>query len=124
MSNVPALRGAQRSPRIHNGNILFYEGDTFRLMLTMEIDEADGSRYHFQEGDSIELEIYDRNGDRVWSKQYTDCTGGRIALEVNADLNAVLPAGKYHLAARFRGENATTIIAQTKIIVEGRHDVW
>ena len=51
------LKGANRSPRIKDGKIYWYEGDTFLWSMKFVIKKCDGTDYILQPTDKITVEF-------------------------------------------------------------------
>lgn len=129
-----SLPAAKASPRVENGALLFYEGDTFRLILSLELYDADGLPNLPAQDSTLTLEIFDGRGEPVAQKTWYQTPpqnqpdaprieASAVTLEVDAALSALLPAGAYSWAARYNGAFGTTVAAANRIVVEKRRDV-
>lgn len=114
------LPGAKMSPRIVNGVLLWYEGDTFALNLHLSIKDQDGTPVTLSSTDTLELTFYSRNAAVVETMTFTGevLSGGTVKVTVDEDTSALFPVGHYSYDLRLLGAERKTLVRGGKITVE------
>ena len=126
LAEIPRqLQKARQSPRVSNGDILFYEGDTFCLILELEISEDGQGQHQITGKETVEVEIFDASGTRIYQKTYdaSQIENNCIELPFDEALVAKLPAGRYSMAATLNWQYRTTILAKSDIVVQRRMEI-
>lgn len=114
------LPWAKMSPRIENGVIFWYEGDTFKLHLHLDLQDTDGEKVIPEENDTLELTFYDKSCDPVTSLRFEGNAVAQGVLTVSMDeaISALFPAGKYTYDLCLQGQERTTLIRGGEAVVE------
>lgn len=114
------LRRAKVSPRVENGNLFWYEGDTFALTIRLELKDLTGRKIDLTADDQLELVIRDCREDRVLGFSFTGETleTGTVTLEMDKDKTALLPAGKYTYDVYLTHGDRVTLAKKNRIDVE------
>lgn len=114
------LPWAKMSPRIENGVLYWYEGDTFRLNLILNLKDQDGEAVDVPADGSLELVFCDERRDVVKAFTFTgaEAVNGAVGVEVDKAVTALFPAGRYTYDLRLHGEERTTLIRGGEAIVE------
>lgn len=112
MSNIP---NAKQSPRLDNGVLAWYQGDTFSLQIELDMTDQDGVAVEAT-GD---VEVVFRDDCHNIVKEFT-CTPSNniITLNFNEDVSALFPIGEYTYDMYYNGEHRTTIANDNKVVVE------
>lgn len=105
------------SPRFENSTLCYYEGDTFQLLIPIELTR-DGEPVTISEEDAVSIIFVDRAGTAVAEKHYTGIRDNTITVDWDADLTAMFQRGWYSYRIRYNGEYVTTIAADCKICVQ------
>lgn len=114
------LPWAKMSPRIENGVLYWFEGDTFRLNLILTLKDQDGAAVTVKAEEQLELTFCNKRRDTVKTVVFSgaEAATGKVKLVVDEDLSARFPAGRYSYDLRLLGEERTTLIRGGTIIVE------
>lgn len=123
MGNLP---GAKQSPRICNGCVSWYYGDTFSITFELRLKDQDGEIVNLGipiEGpeDDVSVEILDRSERPVdiTRKVTSDIFESTVTLNVDDDLSRRMAPGQYRLTiAVTHAGLQTTILHRCRIIVE------
>ncbi|HIR63804.1 MAG TPA: hypothetical protein IAB92_01115 [Candidatus Faecousia faecigallinarum] len=115
MSKLP---GAKLSPRIENGALCWYAGDTFSLDILLELTDTDGEPVTVGAADTLTLTVYDSCQTLVETISYTNVTGNRITLTVDEIRTAKYPPGAYRYTLRLTHGQNTTLAWDNPILVE------
>lgn len=115
------LRRAKLSPRVENGVLYWYAGDTFCLSLALHLRDQDGLPVDLQEGDSLELEIRDIHRDPVTRFQfpYEAISGGAVEVSIDAARSALFVPGHYMYDVTLTHGDRVTLAKNNRITVEG-----
>ena len=114
MSNLPSARS---SPRIVNGVLKWYEGDTFTLDIELELIDQDGAAIDTN-GKEVLIKFYDMSEDLVKEFNIKNIQNNTVSLEFNSEITALFPQGEYHYDVIYMGEHRTTIAKDNAIVVE------
>ncbi len=115
MNNIP---NAEASPRIVNGVIRWYEGDTFRLQLELDIDDQDGAAYSITDSDTVSIVFRDRSNHVVKEFRFDHIVDNSVTMVFNSEVTALFPKGIYSYDVLFRGQERTTFANDNKVVVE------
>ena len=118
MSATNVIPGARVSPRIANGCICWYEGDTFSLRLRLELEDQDGEDVTIGTSDSVKVTFYDRTRAQVQQFVYSGITGNMMTLDFTEDVSAKFPKGLYHYDILYTHGDRTTLASGTVARVE------
>lgn len=116
MSNLPS---AELSPRVVNGVIKWYQGDTFLLDIEIDLTDEDGHPIAIAEDDTVSIHIIDRTGGLVYDETFTDIQNNTIRLNMDGTKTALFREGDYHYDIYLStAEKRTTILNAGKMVVE------
>lgn len=115
---MTSLPSARSSPRIINGVLKWYEGDTFTLDLEIELEDQDGLAKDIADTDTVDVVFYNRSEDKVKEWHFTNISNNVVTLVFDDEVTALFPAGWYHYDIIYKGENRTTIAKRVQLIVE------
>ena len=114
------LKETKQSPRLENGVIYWYEGDTFQLVLTLRLLDADGAPVTLGATDRLELTFRNRQEDTIatctWRAE--EITNNQLPLQVDEAMTALFPCGRYRYDLRLLGEERTTLVRNGQVVVE------
>ena len=113
MAEIPR---AKMSPRIGNGIIYWYEGDTFELNVAVELKDQDGSVVEVGDAECFELVIRDERNNEVYNVKQYGASG--FTFECDEDTTALFRKGRYRYDVNFYGEYKTSIAEDNLMIVE------
>ena len=106
MNCIPS---AKQSPRIENGVVKWYEGDTFALQLELDIVDQDGERVILAPEDTVTAVFRNDALSVVKEFTFTDVADNTITLAFDNTCTALFPAGHYTYDIRCIGTRRTTV---------------
>lgn len=109
MSAANTIPGARVSPRIANGCICWYEGDTFSLRLRMELEDQDGADVTIGQTDTIKVTFYDWTRKAVQEFSFTGADENTVTLAFTDEVTAKFPRGIYRYDILYTHGNRTTL---------------
>lgn len=118
MNHANILPGAQVSPRIANGCLCWYEGDTFQIDLEMSLEDQDGEKVEMAGGDSVAFTFYDKTRNKVHECTFTGVQQNTVTLNVTQVVSAKFPKGLYTYDVVYTHGDRTTLARDNRIRVE------
>lgn len=115
MANIP---NAQVSPRIVNGVLKWYEGDTFEIQLTLELTDQDGEQVIIGASDTVRIVFLNECREQVKEFSFTNVQNNTVTLEFDATATALFPRGKYTYDVYYSAANRTTLCNENEAVVE------
>lgn len=115
---MATLPGAAASPRIENGVLRWYEGDTFQVNLLLTLTDQDGAPVTLNSGDTATLTFRDRRRAVADTVTFTNIRNGALPLVMDAARSARFPAGTYTYTLTLTHNNRTTLIKENTAVVE------
>lgn len=113
---MPNIPGAKLSPRIVNGIIFWYEGDTFELNLAIDIKDQDGEPVEITEDSGFELIIKNSRKEQVYTSKENGVPG--ITFVCDEETTKLFKKGRYTYDINYYGEYRTSIAEDNEIVVE------
>ena len=92
------IPGAYASPRISNGVLCWYAGDTFSVV--------------------IQADLVDQDGAAAGRDRILDICHNQVTLVVDAEISAKFPKGRYTYDVEFSHGDRTTLARDNKVRVE------
>lgn len=105
------------SPRFECTTLCYYEGDTFALLLPIELTR-DGAPVTIAPADVVTVTFLDPAGRVVAEKSYTGIKDNTISIDWDTEMTAKFSRGTYTYRIRYNGEQVTTIAADCRICVQ------
>ena len=115
MNCIPA---AKQSPRLENGVVKWYEGDTFRLQLVLDIVDQDGEPVVIGENDTVTVSFQNDALTTVKEFTFTEVENNTVTMEFTSEVTALFPKGRYTYDVHYTGANRTTVCNDNKAEVE------
>ena len=115
MSNLPS---AEQSPRVVNGVIKWYEGDTFTMDLGLGLTDQDGEAVTLNAADTVKVTFRDKGENVVKEFSFTNVSKDTVTLDFNAAVTALFPKGRYTYDVDDTHGYRTTIAHNNKVVVE------
>ena len=112
------IPGAYASPRISNGVLCWYAGDTFSVVIQADLVDQDGAAVDIGATDTVKITFRDDTRAEVWSKTFSNVANNQVTLVVDAEISAKFPKGRYTYDARLTHNNKTTLVRGNRICVE------
>ena len=112
------IPGAYASPRIENGVMLWYEGDTFDITILLELEDQDGAAVEIGKSDTLKMTFYNAEKETVHEMSFSNITNGKITLEFTDEVSAKFPKGRYTYDVEFSHGDRTTLARDNKVRVE------
>lgn len=114
---MTSLPSARSSPRIINGVLKWYEGDTFTLDIELELTDQDGMTIDTT-GKEVDFLFYNRSNELVKEFIFKNIQNNTVTLVFNTDVSALFPMGEYHYDVHYISSDRTTIVRNNDVIVE------
>lgn len=115
MYNIP---NAEISPRIVNGVIRWYQGDTFDIQLTIELEDQDGEPVIIGADDTVKIIFENARLVPVKTFTFTNVQENTVVMTFDDEAAALFPKGNYTYDVRLEGAGKTTIANDNKVVVE------
>lgn len=115
MNNLP---NAEQSPRIVNGVLRWYQGDTFDLQLTLEIYDQDGQTITIAADDTVKIVFSDKSNSVVKEFTFTSISDNIVTMDFDGTCSALFPKGNYTYDVYYSGSDRTTLANDNKVVVE------
>lgn len=113
--HIPA---AKQSPRVEGGTLRWYAGDTFEIVLQLELQDQDGSDVTIGESDSVTVTFYDDTHTRVHAFSFTDVEENRVTLAFDEHVSACFPQGGYTYDILYTHGSRTTLARGNRAYAE------
>lgn len=110
--NIPS---AKQSPRIVDGVLMWYCGDTFSLSLKLNLTDQNGAK--IDAVGSIECVFFDNCHNKV-SEFVLTPNENTVTLDFTTDVTKRFPEGEYTYDIHYNGAHRTTIANNNKVVVE------
>ena len=109
---------AKASPRLENGKIIWYEGDTFAIKLNIDLTSTeDGNSINLTTGDEIIVSFY-RTDICVHKFVFNTFVDNTIILDFDENVTKKFNKGNYTYIITYKNINRTTIVANSDVEVE------
>lgn len=92
MERIPS---AELSPRLENGVLYWYDGDTFEVELEIDAVDEDGEAIILGDGDSVTVKFLDCHRNSVKEFAFTTFNENVVTMEFDGTATALFPAGEY-----------------------------
>lgn len=112
------IPGAYASPRISNGVLCWYAGDTFSVVIQADLVDQDGAAVDIGATDTVKVTFRDDTRAEVWSKTFSNVANNQVTLVVDAEISAKFPKGRYTYDVEFSHGDRTTLARDNKVRVE------
>lgn len=121
MGNLPT---AKVSPRIENGVLYWYAGDTFTLELELSLEDQDGTALAVDsDTDDVTVEFYNDRRESVKTFSYgktagSTITGNVISLVFDEQVSALFPKGSYTYDVIYQSTWRRTLVRENQAVAE------
>ena len=112
------IPGAYASPRISNGVLCWYAGDTFEIAIQIDLEDQDGENVEIAAEDRVRITFYDETREVIHTETYRKIAGNTVTLTVDAEVSAKFPKGLYSYDIEFLHGDRTTLARDNRIRVE------
>ena len=114
MGNIPA---AKTSPRVENGCLCWYEGDTFEIQMQIELTDQDRQNENILESDIVTITFYDESRAIVQEFAFQNVQGNTVTLSFTDEISKKFLKGRYRYDMLYTYNNKTTLIRDNVAIV-------
>ena len=115
MNNLP---NAEQSPRIVNGVLKWYEGDTFDLQFSFNLADQDDVPMDIAPIDEVDIVFKNKRLKTVKQFHFTGIFNNLVTMNFDAECSALFPAGQYTYDVYYSSQERTTVIKDNKVVVE------
>lgn len=116
MSNLPS---AEVSPRIVNGVIYFYQGDTFSLQFEFFIEDQDGEPITISPTDTIKVVFKDSRKHAVKEFIFNEIRENVITVLFDESVTELFQEGQYTYDIYYKNDaERVTVANDSKVVVE------
>lgn len=115
---VGTLPSARMSPRIINGALKWYEGDTFNLQVEIDLTDENGDKVEIVAPQTVEFKFYDERERMVYWMTFGNIKDNTVLLIVDDDVTKKFPKGEYTYDVIYNGGYRKTLARMAPIYVE------
>ena len=116
MGNLPH---ANPSPRIVNGVLKWYLGDTFDIQIKLDLEDQDGEEIIINNESSVEAVFLDRRKKVVKEFVFSNIKDNTITLSFDNNISSLFPIGEYTYDIYYCvGDRRITLADNNRVIVE------
>ena len=115
MANIP---NAEMSPRIVNGVLKWYEGDTFELVLELDLTDQDGEAIIIGASDTVRIVFLDECREQVKEFSFTNVQNNTVTLEFDSTATALFGKGRYSYDVYLSSNARVTLANDNEVVVE------
>ena len=115
MSWIPS---GKQSPRVVNGCLYWYAGDTFELDVRLELEDQDGVPVALGAEDMVTLIFRDETDAPVRQFTFSDVADNTVTLQMDSNVTEDFPRGEYRLDIRYDHAQRTTVLRGSHCHVE------
>jgi hypothetical protein len=113
-----ALPAAKVSPRLANGAICWYAGDTFSIKLKFDLEDQDGAAVTMGSGDTAKITFRDKQKQIVKEYSFSGITDNTVELVFDDATSALFGKGDYTYDALYTHGEKTTLARDGRAKVE------
>ena len=115
---VGTLPSARMSPRIINGALKWYEGDTFQLKIVLDLQDEFGNPVDILESHTVEFKFRDERERVVHHVTFKNIQDNTIVLMMGDVETKKFQTGEYTYDVIYTGVMRKTLVSQAPIYVE------
>lgn len=115
MGNLP---NAEQSPRIVNGVIRWYQGDTFDIQLNLDLTDQDGEPVVINTDDLVKIVFTDKSKSVVKEFEFTNVEDNTVTMDFDSACTALFGKGNFTYTVTVRHGDRTTVASDNKVVVE------
>lgn len=112
------IPSAKESPRIVDGVLYWYAGDTFDLTLQIDLVDDDGKAISIGPDAKVSLIFYDYKREIVRKYESTGLTENAMSIAVDRETTAKFARGKYTYDMIYDSADVKTLIDGNSAVVE------
>lgn len=112
------LPNARPSPRIVNGVLKWYEGDTFELDVELQVTDQDGETVNISDTDTVEFVFKDCRREIIKTFSFAKITDNTVTLVFDKTVSAMFPKGEYTCDVYLVGERRITLAKDDPVVVQ------
>ena len=115
MANIP---NAKVSPRIDTGVLYWYEGDTFSLVIELDLTDQDGESVIIGASDTVKIVFLNERRETVKEFSFTNVENNTVTMDFDSTVTALFPRGKYTYDVYYTAAERTTLANENEAVVE------
>ena len=111
------LPNARPSPRIVNGVLKWYEGDTFELNVEIQVEDQDGETVNISSTDTVEFVFKDCRREVIKTFSFSKVANNTVTLTFDKVVTVLFPKGEYTCDVHLNGERRITLSKDVPVFV-------
>ena len=115
---VGTLPSARMSPRIINGALKWYEGDTFNLQVEIDLTDENGDKVEMVAPQTVEFRFHNKRDVLVWAVTFENIENNTVVLNFNKEVTGKFPKGEYNYNVIYNGAYRKTLARMAPVYVE------
>lgn len=116
MGNLPH---ANPSPRIVNGVLKWYLGDTFEIQINLDLEDQDGEKIIINNESTVEVVFLDCRRKVIKEFVFSGIEDNVITLSFDNAVSTLFPIGEYTYDIYYRvGNRRVTLADNNRVVVE------
>lgn len=115
MGNLP---NAEPSPRIQNGVVLWYEGDTFVWEIVFDLIDQDCEEKKILSTETVNVVFTDKRMNIVKTFTFSNVENNVVSMDFDTDVTALFEKGTYTYDIYLNGTKRVTLANENKVVVE------
>ena len=112
------IQSADLSPRLENGVLHWYAGETFELTMPITLTDNDGEDVAIDAADFLTIKFRNAKRESIKTITFTGIMENTVVVSIDDDTTALFPAGKYTYDIRLKHGYWQTIVKDASCIVE------
>ena len=118
MTDIGNLPSARMSPRIVNGVLKWYAGDTFEMQVEITLHDQDGELVEILPEHTIEFAFFNERKEPVKRFEFNSVENNTVTLVFDEGVTKLFPAGDYTYDVYFVGPIRRTLSNDSTVVVE------
>lgn len=112
------LPHAELSPRLRNGVLYWYAGDTFDIDIHLVLRDYDGEEIVVPENASVIFAFRNESEETVKEFSFSNIVDNTVKLEFDEVCTALFPPGEYSYDVYYEIGYRTTLANNNRVVVE------
>lgn len=115
MTNLP---NSLPSPRITDGVLRWYKGDTFELTVTIDLTDQDDAPVDIKPSDILTIAFSKEDGIEIHTFEFTNIIDATVTLGFTQAISDLFDTGCYAYTVTLNSERVITLARESLVVVE------